>query len=222
MNIEENIFNRTTLEVNKLLAYGFKQKKNHYIYSKNIMNDTFRVDVIVTNNNEVREKVIDLAFNEEYTNYRNNSQPGKFAILVKKEVEEILIDIKTKCTVPKYFMTDQANRISKMLKEKYNTTPEFLWEKFPNYGIFRNTNHKWYGIIMNINKNKLEQEDLEIEIMNIKISKEKLPQLLKKKGFYPAYHMNKTTWVSIILDDTVSDDEIMLYIIESYKLSLEK
>ena len=34
-------------------------------------------------------------------------------------------------------------------------------------------------------------------------------KLLNKKGIYTAYHMNKKNWVSIILDDTLKDEEIM-------------
>lgn len=47
---------------------------------------------------------------------------------------------------------------------------------------------------------------------------QKIPDLLKKKGFYPAYHMNKKNWVTIILDDTLSDTEIMQYVKTSYRL----
>ena len=32
---------------------------------------------------------------------------------------------------------------------------------------------------------------------------------LKQKGIYPSYHMNKNNWVSIILDDTLNDEDIM-------------
>ena len=41
--------------------------------------------------------------------------------------------------------------------------------------------------------------------------------LLSQKGFYPAYHMNKKSWVSIILNDTVPDGDIQSLIRNSYE-----
>ena len=37
-------------------------------------------------------------------------------------------------------------------------------------------------------------------------------------GIYDAYHMNKKSWVSIILNDTVSDELIIKLIDNSYSL----
>ena len=58
-----------------------------------------------------------------------------------------------------------------------------------------------------------------MEIINVKLEEEKIKQLLNKQGFYPAYHMNKKSWISIVLDDTINDDEIMDYINESYQFT---
>lgn len=43
-------------------------------------------------------------------------------------------------------------------------------------------------------------------------------RLDNKKGIYPEYHLNKKSWVSIILDDTLTDDEIMSLIDMSYQI----
>ncbi len=45
MTIEEELFRRTKINLNKISKYGFKKEKNLYKYSKNIMNNAFRVDV---------------------------------------------------------------------------------------------------------------------------------------------------------------------------------
>ena len=58
--------------------------------------------------------------------------------------------------------------------------------------------------------------------MNVKVSKDEIGNLLKKDGIYPAYHMNKRNWISILLNDTLKDTEIMNRIEESYKLGKGK
>ena len=52
--------------------------------------------------------------------------------------------------------------------------------------------------------------------MNVKLDKDKIQELLKKDGYYPAWHMNKKSWITITLDEVISDDEIMNLIKESY------
>ena len=69
MTIEEEIFKKSKPVEKKLLKYGFKKENIGYIYSKNIMNGDFRVDVRVVED-RVEAKVIDNAFGDEYTNYR--------------------------------------------------------------------------------------------------------------------------------------------------------
>ena len=43
-------------------------------------------------------------------------------------------------------------------------------------------------------------------------------ELIKKEGYYRAYHMNKEKWLTILLNDTVKDNEIITLIDESYNL----
>ena len=71
---------------------------------------------------------------------------------------------------------------------------------------------------MNINISKIESGNKEIEIINVKLNRDKIQKLLNKKGFYKAYHMNKIDWITIILNDTVSDLDIIELIDESYNL----
>lgn len=57
-------------------------------------------------------------------------------------------------------------------------------------------------------KEALEQK---IEIINIKVNPKDLPRLLEIRGIYPSYHMSKKSWVSLVLDETVSDDLLFLW-----------
>jgi len=220
MNIEEEIFQRSIIDYDKLIPYGFQKTDTRYVLSKNILDDVFRVDVEITEEGIVRGKIIDLSFHEEYTNYRLENQMGEFVSKIRDEFVSVLLDIKNHCTSTSYFMTKQANRITELLIEKYQDIPEFVWDKFPGYGVFKNSkNDKWYGLIMNINKSKIDEGCKEVEILNVKLDKDKIKPLLERKGFYPAYHMNKENWISILLDDTIRDEEIMTYVEESHQFT---
>lgn len=225
MNLEEKVFKKTNINIDKLISYGFKKINNSYIYSKNILNNTFKVIITIDCDNNIEGKVIDYHFDEEYLNYRNENLNGEFVNKVREEFKRVLVDIRDKCCTLLYFGSKQTNRISDFIINYYHTTPEFPWEKDPDCGIFRHANNKkWYALIMSVKRGKIENNDNieKVEIINLKLNEEKISQLLNKKGFYKAYHMNKKKWITIILDNTIKDEEIIAYIKESYNLTCNK
>jgi len=221
MQIEEQIFKRSYPSIEKLVAYGFVKQDENFVYTENLFDDTFKIEITITNDNQVKGKIYDLELDDEYIAYRIEYSKGEFVNKIKDFFENKLLDIKNKCFIDNNFIYPQANRISNLIKEKYNIEPEFLWKDDNKNAVFRNlSNKKWMGIIMNINKNKLTSEDKDIEAINVKLDDEKIPSLLEKKGIYKAYHMNKKYWVTISLDETLSDEEIMEYIEESYSYTV--
>ena len=218
MNIENEIFKRSEVNFKHLEKYGFIKEKNTYTFEKNFLNDDFKAMIQINEKGQINGKVMDLQVNEEYTNIRTETT-GEFVNKVREEYKKILNDIKKSCYETNYYISSQANRINKFLKEKHNSDPEFLWKKYPGYGVYRNDNNKkWYGIIMNLDLSKLDNGTGEVEIINVKLEEKRVQKLLKEKGYYKAYHMNKSDWISIILNDTLKDEEIISLVEESYNL----
>ena len=218
MNIEKEIFKKYKIDYNKLVSYGFIQENNIYHYSKEFMKN-FRANITIDLNGNVSGKVYDLKTNIEYTNFRIEDLSG-FAHQVREEYILILKDIAKNALDTKYFIYDQANRVTNLIIEKYKVYPEFLWDKYPDYGVFRNSrSNKWFGVILNVDKSKIIHNLTgEIEIINLKLD-DKVSEYFNHDGIYPAYHMNKQAWVSIILDDTLSDEEILKLVDISYELA---
>ena len=111
-------------------------------------------------------------------------------------------------------------QILKFVKQKYNICEEYLWDKFPNYCVFRNTkNKKWFGIIMNVSSQKIGiNKDENIDILVVKCEPVLRDLLLTKSGYYHAYHLNKNGWITLILDGTLNLNEITKMIEYSYEL----
>ena len=84
----------------------------------------FKLSLLFKDNDSVQGHIIDLAFQEEYTNYRIKTQ-GEFVSKVRQEFMNILNDIKEQCTSPQYFLYPQSNRIAQYIIEKYHEYPEF-------------------------------------------------------------------------------------------------
>ena len=118
-------------------------------------------------------------------------------------------------------MTDRVETILDYVKRRFGTVPEYLWKSAPNYAVLRNNkNKKWYAIIMDVPKEKLGMPGGGILwVMNVKCNPMMIGSFINRKGFLPAYHMNKEHWMSIIIDDKeVKIEEICGLIDMSYEI----
>lgn len=108
------------------------------------------------------------------------------------------------------------------IEATYGAQPEYLWKKNQNFAVFRHPhNEKWFAILMDIPKSKLGiPDDHLVDVLNVKLPPEYLGSVLQLEGVYPAYHMNKEHWVSLLLDGTIPDDEVTNFLDESHNLTL--
>ena len=115
--------------------------------------------------------------------------------------------------------------VKNFIKEQYGVSPEYLFSDSPDIAVFRNgRNRKWFGVIMgNIPKRKLGINSEErVDFINLKCDPLLSHSVVDKKGVFPAYHMNKTHWVSVLLDGTVDIEKIKSLIALSYDLIEKK
>ena len=71
---------------------------------------------------------------------------------------------------------------------------------------------------MDVDKKKIiGDEDAIVEVMNVYLGEESLKEI-DRFTVYPAYHMGKGNWVSILLDDSSNDDRILSLIDRSFDL----
>ncbi|MBO6273418.1 MmcQ/YjbR family DNA-binding protein [bacterium] len=218
MIIENKIFERHTINKDKLISYGFEKVGNKLVYKTEILNGDF--SVVIEYDGKIIGKIFDLATEEEYTNFRIENSNG-FSSEIREIFIDILTDIRDKCCKNQLFITKQAQNINDYINEKYQDMPEFLWKNFPTYAIYRNKkNKKWYALIGTVFMDKVDKNSKSkeiVEIINLKIDKDKKEEILSKNGVYEAYHMNKKSWITIVFDGTLKDSEIINYLDESYK-----
>ena len=64
-------------------------------------------------------------------------------------------------------------------------------------------------------------EDIAMHETSADTIPDKIKELHKEKGFYPAYHMNKKNWISILLNDTVPDKALLDLLDESHGFTIK-
>lgn len=207
--------------IQKLKQYGFKKNNDKYSYSVNIMNGDFTLNIDIINENEIRTELIEKAFNEPYTLHLVEDAQGTFVGQIREQYEKIIDEIKEKCFEIKAFEWEYSYKILDYAKEKYNSPAEYLWEKFPRNAVCRRQdNEKWYFALLSVQGSKIGlKTDEIIELVDLRVPFAEVPNLLKQPNIYPAYHMNKKHWITIILDGSMSLDEIYKFIDRSYELA---
>ena len=107
-------------------------------------------------------------------------------------------------------------------RQQYGTEPDYPWNDWN--AVLRHTdNNKWYGVVLEVNRRKLGLADEGIaDILNVKCDPVMIGSLRMQSGFYPAYHMNKDKWISIMLDRPETDETIKDLLTLSYELTKGK
>jgi len=224
MTIEDKVFKKCTPDFKKLIEYGFKEINGKFTFKKLFKDDEFRAEINISKSGKVSGKVIEVENNEEFLPLRVENQQGTFVGTVREEYTNLLKNIRENCFSENYFVFPQSNRITKAIISEYGDNPDFMWERFSDYGVFKNAdNNKWYGIIMNIDYSKLGEDNKKpVEIINLKLDKEEIQELLKQNGFYPAWHMNKKSWITVALDERIEDKTILKLVAQSYSYTVNK
>lgn len=112
--------------------------------------------------------------------------------------------------------------LKRCISEIYSIEPEQPFKNDNISTVFRhNRNNKWFVLMMKIPKSRLgANSDNTVGIINLKCDPIMIGSLLNEKGFYSAYHMNKEHWITICLDDCVSDEKIISLVDLSYELTI--
>ncbi len=218
MSIESETFSNYLILPDRLLDYGFTPEKNFLLYKRPLPEDRF--EIIIKYDGTIRGRIMDIASEEEYVNYRFENTGG-YSAGIRQKFIDLLLDIREKCSRNQYYKSEQARRICDFIYETYDKTPEFLWPNIPSYAAYRvKETKKWFAVMGSVPRYKLnpDAEDRgDVEVINVKVDSGTINEILAVKGYYSAFHMNKKCWVSIILDDTLSDDEIKSRIRDSFE-----
>ena len=224
MTIEQKIFSRRRFSTGRLENYGFINKEACYSLSKEFMDGDFTAEIRVYENGSVRGRVIDNMVGEEYIPLRMPNYTGEYEGTDREAYDQQVDDIDTKSYTEVSFVSDQSNRIAALILDRYSVEPDFPWDEGDKNpaGVFRHgSNNKWFGLLMNIDRRHLDKSSDEetVDVINLKADENRTAALHKIKGIYPAFHMNHSKWISVTLDDTLDDRDVMDLVDESFRLT---
>ena len=104
---------------------------------------------------------------------------------------------------------------------QYSTEPDYPWSDHPRFAVFRHVgNRKWFALVMEVPRDKLGLSGTApLDVVNFKCDPIFIASLRGEAGIFPAYHMNKTSWITAALDGSVPRETLELLLDVSYELT---
>lgn len=219
MKLTDKIFKNKKFNTQRLQDYGFKYNNDAYIFVAPIMNGEFTLCISIDKLSEISLSVTETDTNEPYTLFGVEDATGAFIGEIRSVITQILADISDKCCKNEIYKQKQTHEIIKYAKIKYGDIPEFLWND-DNSILRRKDTGKWYATFLKTDKNKLQKNlSGKCEIVNFRVPVEKVETLINTGKFFPAFHMNKKHWISVILDGTTANEVLFELLDKSYSLA---
>ena len=110
-----------------------------------------------------------------------------------------------------------------MCSSSYLTLPDYPFEEDFETAVFRHAdNRKWFALSMQVSRRKFGMDrDEVIDVVNLKLPTEMFGSFGAADGVYPAYHMNKLHWISVLLPDA-TDDVVQFLVNVSFEATKNK
>lgn len=106
--------------------------------------------------------------------------------------------------------------------DTYGTEAEYPWND-ENAVLRHAANRKWYAVLLKVRRDRLGLDGSEeADVLNVKCDPLLIGSLLEQPGYFPAYHMSKEKWLSILLDGPAPDEEIKRLLDWSFDLTRPK
>ena len=106
-------------------------------------------------------------------------------------------------------------------KKTYHVVPDHPFPTAPNCAVLRHADSlKLFALLMDVPYSRLGLPGEErVEIVNLKCSPALSGVLRQQEGILPAYHMNRESWISVLLDGTVTAEDLFPLVDLSYQLT---
>ena len=200
----------------QLKDFGFTEEAKKLVYRKEILDSSFLIEIVYIDSQFLIE-VYDLEFDEIYSLFSVDSAIGETVQNIRESVEEILSSI--------LGLADESGKISSEViyycNNKYGENNVNPVKKHPDILAFVNEKNKWYALLSDVEYNKLNKNTditTKVKILNVKYPTDRILEIIDNKNIFPAYHMNKKHWISIVLDKNIKFKAIKELIDISYSL----
>ena len=212
------IFRSAKIKKDSLEAAGFTTTDgNSYSMNHPVSNGAFNADITLSLSEQtLTVHLFDSATGEKYALFDIPNAHGAFVASLREEVQLLIDDIKSKC----FETNDLKDDYITWIKTQFGAEPDYPWPDDAPYSfVFRCPNEKWFALVMKIKYRQLGLTgDEAVWVVNMKASQNEIPNLIDKKSIFPAWHMNKKHWITVLLTAATDFEKLCELTQKSYEL----
>ena len=171
---------------------------NTFSMNQTVSKGAFNADITLSLSEQtLTVHLFDSATSEKYALFDMPNSHGAFVASLREEVQQLIDEIKSKC----FETSDLKDDYIAWIKTQFGAEPDYPWPDDAPYSfVFRCPNEKWFALVMRIKYRQLGlTSDEEVWVVNMKACQDKIPNLIDKKSIFPAWHMNKKHWITVLL-----------------------
>jgi len=109
------------------------------------------------------------------------------------------------------------------VSSRYSVEPDYPWQSDEAAVLRHPDSGKWFGVVMRVSYETLGvHKSGSTEILNLKCDPMLIGAVRTAPGILPAYHMNKEHWISVLLDGSAADNDILFLLEQSWNLTMPR
>ena len=162
--------------------------------------------------------VYDLAMEEPYTLFEVVSASGALVTALRQQVDEII----NRILGQQIQDNPLVERLVDHVATTYGLAPAHPFKRHPEIIGFKvPTVDKLFGIFLPVDYCRLDKTSTrtdQVLVLNLKGQPDHILERIDNCRYFPAYHMNKKHWFSVLLDAQTDWDQLTSMLAESYRL----
>ena len=210
MSFFDDIFDGFYPDERLLPGVGFVRENTGWVLRGQVLFGHFQAVLHIARQGDPAFTLLDQD-DEEYTLIHVESANGEFVQHVRDASRAWLTEIRDRCFRKRLFPSPQAERLAAAMRERHGDTMDDPWNgRYKGHVVFRKSgSSKWYALTMNIDGKHVGRPEKRCDVLVFRAGEKRVKELLETDAFLPAYHMNKASWVTMPLDDSVGDEHAL-------------
>lgn len=161
----------------------------------------------VQNGHMIRVEILDPETQEIYLPFFLAQAQGSYVLSVREAYKKLAARIVQTCSQP---ASGQKQKVLSLAWSLWQEKPDAPFQDHSSALALReSSSKKWYGLLLETDGCNLDSSrpKKRIQILNLR-NPDRIPPD-PENSIYPGWHMNHTSWMSIILDENMTDTRLM-------------
>ena len=194
-----------------LAEWGFENGQARYVLVE------FELGMTLSDQ-ELELVVYDLAMEEPYTLFEVASASGALVTALRQQVDEII----NRILGQQIQDNPLVERLVDHVATTYGLAPAHPFKRHPEIIGFKVPPvDKLFAIFLPVDYCRLDKTSTrtdQVLVLNLKGQPDQILERIDNCRYFPAYHMNKKHWFSVLLDAQTDWDQLISMLAESYRL----